>query len=145
MRQSIKVRHNMEMAHRLYETKGKCEAIHGHSWWVELEIEGEVSAAGMVLEFGAVKKQFREHLDSEYDHRIILNDEDPWVSRTIKANGQYVRLPGLREVLDDPTTENVAKWIGQWAQKTFDTEYSFYKYRVTVWETTVNAATWESM
>lgn len=133
--QSIKVKHNMEMAHRLSLTPGKCEAIHGHSWWVELEIAGPVDSKGMILEFGEVKKVFREYLDTTFDHQLLLHNNDPVAKDHL--------LPGLVTVPWDPTTENVAMAIGLWAIKQFKYPYTTYKIKVTVWETSVNAATWE--
>jgi len=65
------------MAHRLSLLPGKCEQIHGHSWWVELEIIGPVNGEGIIFEFGAVKRVFRSYLDFEYDHHLLLNDSDP--------------------------------------------------------------------
>lgn len=128
--QTIKVRHNMEMAHRLHLRPGKCESIHGHSWWVELEIGGEVDLTGMILEFGSVKRVFRQYLDMEYDHRLLLHEGDNWSN---------YELPGLQRMPDDPTTENVARWIGLWAVEMFGPDFDYF---VTVWETSVNCATW---
>lgn len=140
--QSIKVKHNMEMAHRLIDTPGKCENIHGHSWWVELEIIGSVDRTGKILEFGAVKKAFREFLDSQYDHHLLLNVKD------LVLNQAFIEpdtgLPGAIWMVGDPTTENVAKAIGEWAENAFyDPNASFHQHIcVTVWETSTNAATW---
>lgn len=140
--QSIKVRHNMEMAHRLSQTPGKCAQIHGHSWWVELEIIGLVDERGMLegLDYGKVKAVFRGYLDETFDHHLLLNKNDTLTD---------FELPGTTRFEEDPTTENVARHIGTWAQKTFDeiiAPHDFVRvhYRVVVWETSVNCATWES-
>jgi len=131
--QSIRVKHNVEMAHRLTETVGKCERIHGHSWDVILEIGGDVDQSGKLggLEFGAVKNIFRSYLDANFDHSLLLNSEDNWA--------RY-ELPGLQTMEGDPTTENFAKVIGKWARSEMGLSY---QYRVIVWETRVNCATWE--
>jgi len=145
--QSISVRHNVEMAHRLYLTPGKCENIHGHSWQVTLTLNGPVDSAGLLLglDFGIVKQQFREYLDSNFDHRVLLNPRDPW-AQDLDPRQEYdsslkpMTLPGLQVMqYGDPTTENLATAIGYWAQ-------SIYSYatgiRANVWETKVNNATW---
>lgn len=141
--QSIKVRHNVEMAHRLSKLEGKCEQIHGHSWWVELEIKTRQSSRyqEVILEFGFVKAQLREYLDTNYDHRLLLNIQDEWASENVGTEGEYKRLPGLAVMQGDPTTENFAKMIGEWARTTFGHTFT---YIVTVWETSVNCATWSS-
>lgn len=157
----IILRHNMEIAHRLYDLKGKCEQIHGHSMWVELSIFGTINKGGILVndqetefEFGAVKRAFREHLDSTYDHRLLLNKVDPWAGPImwldqgqIKAlpegamgiapeqQVEQVFLPGLSTTDGDPTTENLAQWISLWASHEFEAVT-----RVRVQETAVNAA-----
>ena len=149
MTTSIKVRHNIEVAHRLFESPGKCENIHGHSMWVELEIFGVLDSNGMLsgLDFGEVKKRFRGYLDSSYDHHLILNTKDPW-SKEVSYDGEsFQQLPGVVELLaGDPTTENIAKDIAEWASNTFVGPELLdpYQIKVTVWETAVNAATWET-
>jgi 6-pyruvoyltetrahydropterin/6-carboxytetrahydropterin synthase len=127
----------MEMAHRLFETPGKCQQIHGHSWWVELEIIGDVDEHGLLgsLDFGTVKKVLREYMDKHFDHHLLLNfDDDIVVAPVTKM------LPGARFMKGDPTTENIAKLIGHDMRQHFGTGF---QYIVTVWETSTNAATWQ--
>lgn len=134
----------MEMAHRLTQTPGKCENIHGHSWWATLEIGGNVDENGLLggLDFGTVKSHFRTYLDTHYDHKLILNANDYLAVRQEEPalpTGKS-RLPGLHTVPVDPTTENLAKIIGQWCRETFGLQF---QYRLILWETSVNCATWE--
>jgi 6-pyruvoyltetrahydropterin/6-carboxytetrahydropterin synthase len=140
--QTIKVRHNFEAAHRLFETPGKCQRIHGHSFQVELELGGHVNPQGFLagLDFSSVKAGFRTYLDAEYDHCLLLNAQDPWAG-LFGVEKQDDRLPGLQTMSVDPTTENLAARIGLWAQGTF-ASYGVQTFGVTVWETNVNCATW---
>lgn len=135
MSATLQVRHNIEVAHRLSRLPGKCEAIHGHSMWVELELGGDVDDRGLLagLDFGEVKREFRAHLDGEYDHRLLLHAGDPLADLEFGRG----RLPGLRACPADPTTENIAEWIGFWAVRTFAQISAGV---VTVRETHVNAA-----
>lgn len=128
----------MEMAHRL-TSGGKCEAIHGHSWYVYLSIAGPVDATGKILEFGAVKAKFRGHLDRVYDHKLVLNVRDPWAKVSRRELTTPEALPGLQIMNGDPTTENVARLIFDWAKQEFGDSF---KYRVDVWETRVNCASY---
>lgn len=151
----IQIRHNIEVAHRLYETKGKCEAIHGHSMWIDLRLYGKrISSTGMLLnilgepfEFGDVKKIFRTFLDSTFDHRLLLNEKDPWAGTHVVGAGEQdsdrsllavvgtESLPGLLSVPADPTTEHIGRWIAEWAANVFKTDAD-----VLIHETAVNAA-----
>ena len=80
-----------EAAHRLpYVPAGhKCARLHGHSYRVEVRVAGPVSEwVGWVMDFGDIKAAW-EPLDDQLDHRY------------------------LNEVvgLDNPTSENLARWI----------------------------------
>lgn len=136
----LAVKHNIEVAHRLSLLPGKCENIHGHSMWVTLELKGKLDSSGIMegIEFGALKKDFRDHLDDVYDHHLLLNENDPWAV-PIYTNQKAERLPGLHECVGDPTTENIARWIGE-----FMTIKYYHTSAVTVWETAVNMARWEA-
>lgn len=143
----IQVRHNIEVAHRLSLTPGKCEAIHGHSMWVTLRIYGWIDERSGILnnslEFGRVKKQFRTYLDTTFDHRLLLNKNDPWATKLMISSADpqekefwaHDYLPGLAPMPGDPTTENIAKWIARWASEEFATSVD-----ALVEETSVNAA-----
>ena len=67
----------------------KCRRLHGHSFRVEVAIEGPLDPAlGWVMDYAAIEEAFRpiwERLDHYY-----LND-----------------IPGL----ENPTSENIALWI----------------------------------
>lgn len=120
---SIWVQHNIEVAHRLLNLPGKCQQIHGHSMIVAMYLTGPLNQDGVLLglDFGAVKKAFRTFLDSDYDHHLLLNEADPWtrqlraIPEGISDDLHYQRLPGLTTTPGDPTTENLARWICEWA------------------------------
>ena len=128
MRHSMYVVHNIEVAHRLLRLPGKCQNIHGHSMNVILQMYGTLNERGILagLDFAAVKKAFRTHLDTVYDHHLLLNADDPWSGLLSggarQANGDSFgiqALPGLTVVDGDPTTENIAGWICKWACDVF--------------------------
>lgn len=153
----IVVRHNIEVAHRLFELEGnKCQNIHGHSMWVEMKLHGHLNVHGILegLDFGSVKKAFREYLDTTYDHHLLLNKNDPWadslgalkvltenthpndkVQSLLATSDLFESLPGLITTPGDPTTENLAKWIANWATRTFQLNVDVH-----VQETHVNGA-----
>jgi len=83
-----------EAAHRLPNVAPghKCARLHGHSFRVEVHVEGVVGAeSGWVLDFADIDRAFAP-LHDQLDHRY-LNEIDG---------------------LDNPTSERVAEWI--WAR-----------------------------
>lgn len=80
-----------ESAHQLPNVPEghKCAALHGHSYFVRITIDGPVgSETGWVQDFAEVKEAFNP-IHKELDHRF-LND-----------------IPGLK----NPTSEILAVWL----------------------------------
>jgi 6-pyruvoyltetrahydropterin/6-carboxytetrahydropterin synthase len=139
-KQTLKVKHNIEVAHRLSLLPGKCQNIHGHSMLACMALTGQVDQNGILLglDFYTVKVHYREYLDNFYDHRFLLNKDDPIIEAPMTK-----RFPGIRVVEGDPTTENIARWIGEWAVEQFGSN-GLHHVKIELWETAVNSAEWEA-
>jgi 6-pyruvoyltetrahydropterin/6-carboxytetrahydropterin synthase len=96
----ITVRHNFETAHRLPFLQGKCENLHGHSWWAEFEIENlkatlnGVDSFGISAEYGSVKKTIRNWIDTYLDHGTMLGAQDPLYQAELHHGGHAWGLLG---------------------------------------------------
>ncbi|MCH2160978.1 MAG: 6-carboxytetrahydropterin synthase QueD [Phycisphaerales bacterium] len=91
MRVSLTKSFNFEAAHWLptFPEEHKCRRLHGHSFQVDVVVEGDVAPEkGYLVDFGELKQVVEPVIDM-LDHRL-LND-----------------IPGL----ENPTSEMVAKWI----------------------------------
>ncbi|MFZ4160457.1 6-pyruvoyl trahydropterin synthase family protein [Streptomyces griseoincarnatus] len=141
MSHTVTVSHNFETAHRLPHLSGKCENLHGHSWWAEITVTAPALAAGTVVEFGEFKKLIRQWIDTHLDHGTMLGPGDPLLP-VLRAEGCKVY-----EVEGWPTVENVAALLAGTASRALDhlvRAPGAYVSRVRVTETHVNAATWEA-
>jgi 6-pyruvoyltetrahydropterin/6-carboxytetrahydropterin synthase len=124
----LHIQHNVEIAHRLLNLPGKCQNIHGHSLQVRLTISAYSSDDegytlgndGQRLEFSELKRAFRAYLNTEWDHRLHLNENDPWARQlglSWNDQGRVIKqglLPGLQVWDHDPSTENIAWWINEY-------------------------------
>jgi 6-pyruvoyltetrahydropterin/6-carboxytetrahydropterin synthase len=67
----------------------KCRRLHGHSFQIEVHVAGPIDEdAGWLMDFADIKAAFKP-IHERLDHRL-LNDIDG---------------------LDNPTSENLARWI----------------------------------
>jgi len=64
-----------ESAHQLpdVECYGACRNLHGHTYKLTVEVEGEVNSYGWVINFKDLKKVITDNVISKYDH-AFLND-----------------------------------------------------------------------
>jgi 6-pyruvoyltetrahydropterin/6-carboxytetrahydropterin synthase len=60
-------------AHQLKGYRGRCEAVHGHNWKVEAEVEGErLNDIGLLIDFTEIRDMIRDII-GRMDH-VFLND-----------------------------------------------------------------------
>ena len=117
----LKIITEFSAAHNLRNFRGKCEALHGHNWKVEVVVSGkELDNSGVVMDFAEVKAATSEIM-SEIDHRY-LNE-----------------LPFFIE--HNPSSENIARYIFQRLQEKIEDKRVRVK-RVTAWESQDACATY---
>ena len=89
----------------------KCGQLHGHTYKIEMIIEGEKGADGMVVDFDRIKADLGSVL-GEYDHRS-LNDflEYPSVENLCE-----LLRAGLEKRMQYPFTLRVWEGVGKWAE-----------------------------
>lgn len=109
----LKVVTQFSAAHRLNNFYGKCEALHGHNWKVEIFVQADsLDEAGLVLDFGKIKGHAKKMLD-ELDH-TFLNE-----------------LPAFQN--QNPSSENLARYLFEQLGATIN-DQRVRVTRVAVWE-----------
>jgi 6-pyruvoyltetrahydropterin/6-carboxytetrahydropterin synthase len=94
-----------EMGHRLPEHFGLCKNIHGHSYKMIIEFEGELDEQGMVIDFYDVEKIIAPIID-ELDHAFMVKDDDKLTLEFLE------KLNSKRIVVDfNSTAENISKYL----------------------------------
>jgi 6-pyruvoyltetrahydropterin/6-carboxytetrahydropterin synthase len=87
-----------------HEDAGKCQNVHGHTYFINITIAGdELDHSGFLVNFASIKKL----IHNRFDH-TILNEHTDLFS---KDNPNYF-----------PTTEGVARGIWEVVQKELDTK-----------------------
>lgn len=94
-----------EMGHRLPEHFGLCKNIHGHSYKMIVEFEGELDEQGMIIDFYDVEKIINPIIE-KLDHAFMVNKNDKDVINFLeKVNSKKV------VVAFDSTVENISKYL----------------------------------
>ena len=62
---------SFEAAHELPWHAGKCKRLHGHSYRLEVTIEGPLDHNGIVVDFDDVQRIVEDEVIARYDHRHL--------------------------------------------------------------------------
>lgn len=104
-----------DSAHMLSNYSGKCKNLHGHTYKLQVSVEGKQQTEGneecMVLDFNALKRAL-EYVTDAFDHAIIFSDvehrgeaEDALYDWAEKFSMNFIVVNGKS------TSENIAQYI----------------------------------
>ena len=106
----LRVETSFAAAHKVVESNGKCEKLHGHTFTVELFVVAEnTEPNGMVIDFGVLKAALQTVTD-KLDHTYLNEISE----------------------LGNPTSENIAKYFYDQLKKSLPEKPRLEKVRV--WE-----------
>lgn len=89
----LSVKSRFAAAHHLVNYRGNCSRLHGHTWEVEVSVEGaSLDHCGMLVDFNALKQAVNNVL-KDLDH-AYLN-----------------QLPPFNREDFNPTAENLARYV----------------------------------
>ncbi len=94
-----------EMGHRLPEHFGKCRNIHGHSYKMTVEIEGDIMPGGMVMDYYDLSNIIRPVVE-EMDHAFMVYKEDTDIIKLLE------KLNSKKIIVDcHSTVENICIYV----------------------------------
>ena len=122
-------RFKWEMGHRLLKSYSEpCQNLHGHSYEMEVIIEGTLNQDGVVLDFGLLKEIVSPIVES-LDHSLVLCKDDVLVP-IISEQGLKLNV-----VPYNPTAENMAIDIVESIMSHFADVEGINSVTVKIWET----------
>ena len=94
-----------EMGHRLPEHFGQCKNIHGHSYKMLVEFDGELNKDEMVIDYYDVEKIINPII-AKLDHAFMVNKDDKIVL------GFLEKMNSKKVVVDfQSTAENICSYL----------------------------------
>lgn len=131
-----------EVAHLLPGHEKGCGRLHGHTYKIEVTVEGpQTEPWGMVMDFGDLKKAIKENVpDHMFVHSVVEDTVSDDIADVLdKHNIEHKPVPYMT------TAENM---VGYYAQAIDDYIKNELGYKsvdvveVRLWETTNSYATW---
>lgn len=94
-----------EMGHRLPEHFGLCKNIHGHSYKLIAEFEGELNKDQMIIDYYDVEKIINPVIE-KLDHAFMVNSNDKVVLKFLK------KINSKEVIVEfEPTAENICVYL----------------------------------
>jgi len=99
--------HDFSAGHRVVGHENKCKYLHGHNYRVTFTCRAEaLDPLGRVIDFGVMKTKLCNWLEDNWDHRMLMWSEDPYVKYPNLVND-----PSIVQVPFNPTAENMAEYL----------------------------------
>lgn len=138
-----------DSAHFLPNYYGKCERMHGHTYRLQVTVEGEVGENGLLIDFVVLKRIVKKQVIQKLDHQVI-NDmiQIPSCENVVKwIWDQLVDLKNLieKEMEDPNLPDSITKYFRDESDGKLDTS-DFSRQiklkRITLWETPTSSASY---
>jgi len=100
----IQKKYHFYSAHRNKEAGVKCGRLHGHTYDVIVHLKPNEIINGIGILFSEIDSKI-EPIIKEYDHYLLLNENDSLCEVLELANEEFIKLPF------DTSAENMAIWL----------------------------------
>jgi 6-pyruvoyltetrahydropterin/6-carboxytetrahydropterin synthase len=138
-------RFGWEMSHLLEGHNGLCKNNHGHSYHLDVSVEGPIqknsSSRGMIIDFKDLKEIVNRCIVDKFDHAYVYNVNDG-NSREIGALFEKKGMKTFKFLLRT-TAENMATWMFREINLELRKKYksSIKCKRIVLWETETSSVT----
>ena len=107
----VSKRFRWEAAHRLpWHTDG-CQHLHGHSYVMWIELDGEPDKRGMVIDFKDIKEIIKPLVDA-WDHAILVDETDHDLLKAIDLlQSKHYTFPY------DTSSENMCLYVANYLKR----------------------------
>jgi 6-pyruvoyltetrahydropterin/6-carboxytetrahydropterin synthase len=96
---------NWEMGHRLPDHFGKCKNIHGHSYKLMVELDGDLTENGMVMDYYDLKKIVNPIVEN-LDHAFMVYEKDSEVIKFLE------QIKSKKVIVNfESTVENITRYF----------------------------------
>lgn len=129
----------LDAGHRVPGHQGQCRNLHGHTYTLEVTVEGAIADDGMIVDFGVLKTVMMEEVHARWDHAFLAWEYDGPVREALAADPAWKVWWMPRP----PTAENLAEHAADLMQLRL-VDAGVRVVRVVVWETPNCFATWEA-
>lgn len=142
-----------DAGHRVLGHEGKCAHLHGHRYVAEVTVKSlGLDSISRVVDFSVVKKLVGDWVDENWDHNILLNQNDPLILMWEELYGVNTgdkkqthewrrevfggRQPFIVPNNQNPTAEVIAKLLFEKATELMTLAGAeLYVYKVRIYET----------
>lgn len=77
-----------DMGHRVHKHESKCAYLHGHRYGVDVTCTAqELDVIGRVIDFAEVKRIVGQWIDDNWDHNVMLHEDDPLLRAYVPDGG----------------------------------------------------------
>jgi len=133
-----------DAGHRVPTHGSKCRSPHGHRYRVRVSCVGEIIEdtsrpdAGMLVDFGDLKKLMTELVHDPLDHAMVIWENDLILQLAMGEDTSWktYTFPYI------PTAENMARWAWDQLENAINTRFQddLSLYEVAIWETPTSVA-----
>lgn len=99
--------HDISMGHRVVGHEAKCRHLHGHNYRIHFTCTADgLDELGRIIDFGIIKQLLCEWLEGEWDHKMMIWEQDPYLHPLLAICQQDIII-----VPFNPTAEQMAEYL----------------------------------